>query len=176
VATVPPAETVDELVAATAQVRASAPELRWSPPSLWHLTLAFLGTVPEAVMPELERRLARVAARHRPVTAAVARAGQFGQRVLWLGVVGELAPLATGVRRSVERAGVTGLDTRPWRAHLTLARVPDGTDTDLVPLVAALRRLDHPRWVVDEIALMRSESGPRPSYTTVAGWPLTGTH
>lgn len=171
-AAVPPNETLAALVAATAEVRASAPELRWAEPSQWHVTLVFLGSVPPSVVPELRHRLARVAARHRPVAAAVAGAGRFGDQVLWLRVTGDLRPLAAGVRRAAERSGVTGLDTRRWRAHLTLARTPKRVTADLAPLVTALGALPPTPWQVNEVVLMRSEPGPRPTYVTVNAWPL----
>ncbi|HEX5812494.1 MAG TPA: 2'-5' RNA ligase family protein, partial [Pseudonocardia sp.] len=58
VALVPAAAVLDELAAAVAPVRAAHPDLRWTPPAQWHLTLAFLGevdgdTVDEGVLPNL---------------------------------------------------------------------------------------------------------------------------
>jgi 2'-5' RNA ligase len=45
IALVPPAGAVEELVAATAELRAQAPGVRWVRPEQCHLTLAFLGEV-----------------------------------------------------------------------------------------------------------------------------------
>jgi 2'-5' RNA ligase len=75
-------------VAGTASER--WPELRWTAPELWHVTLAFLGEVPERVLPSLEIRLARAAGRHPPMTLRFAAAGAFPSagraNVLWLGL------------------------------------------------------------------------------------------
>lgn len=66
VAVWPPPGAVDELGRALVDVRAAVPQLRWTIPEQWHVTLAFLGEVADDRRPELERRLARVAARHPP--------------------------------------------------------------------------------------------------------------
>jgi 2'-5' RNA ligase len=195
VASVPPPDVVESLTAAVAPLRASAPTLRWSPPSRWHVTVAFLGPVPEHCRPELDRRLGRVAARHGRVCLSIAGGGRFGQRVLVAKISGELGPLAVGVRRAALRAGVTGLDTRPFQAHLTLARVPEGQHADPRTLAAALDVADCPSWTAEEIILFCSVTrsgngegrshpsapgpaavaeGPHVDYRALAAWPLTG--
>jgi 2'-5' RNA ligase len=83
VALIPPAGALAELADAVAPVRASHPDLRWTPAAQWHLTLAFLGEVDDGVLPDLTRRLARAARRHPPVQLALAGGGRFGDRVLW---------------------------------------------------------------------------------------------
>jgi len=87
VALIPPPAAVAELHDAIAPLRAAQPDLRWTPPEQWHLTLAFLGDVDEAVLPELTERLARAARRHPPLELAFAGGGRFGDRVLWTRVV-----------------------------------------------------------------------------------------
>jgi 2'-5' RNA ligase len=195
VAVTPPADVVEPLVAAVARGRAVVPGLRWVDPERIHLTLAFLGPVDDETRVDLAERLARVARRHPPVAAALAAPGRFGDRVLWAGVAGELGPLAAGVRRAASRAGIEGLDTRPLRAHLTLARARDdrgagGTGqgerapghqlaevretAGLRPALAAVGQLPEVAWTVDRIDLMSSVLGPRPRYTVEASWPLAG--
>jgi 2'-5' RNA ligase len=202
VAVTPPADVVEPLVAAVARGRAVAPGLRWVDPERIHLTLVFLGSVDDETRADLVERLARVARRHPPVAAALAAPGRFGDRVLWAGVAGELAPLAAGVRRAASRAGIEGLDTRPLRAHLTLARARDDhgaggragatghgeralghqpagaraarETAGLRPALAALGQLPEVAWTVDRIDLMSSVLGPRPRYTVEASWPLAG--
>ena len=88
VALTPPPAALDELAAAVAPLRAAHPDLRWAPPAQWHLTLAFLGEIDEAVLPELTARLARAARRFTPLSLALAGGGRFGDRVLWTRVHG----------------------------------------------------------------------------------------
>jgi 2'-5' RNA ligase len=100
VALIPPAGALSELDDAVAPLRAAHPDLRWTPPGQWHLTLAFLGDVDESVLPDLIERLARAARRHRPMELAFARGGRFGDRVLWTRVVD---PAEHANRRREER-------------------------------------------------------------------------
>ncbi|WP_083418175.1 RNA 2',3'-cyclic phosphodiesterase [Pseudofrankia sp. BMG5.36] len=192
VAVTPPAEVIEALVTAVGRARPAAPALRWVDVERIHLTLAFLGTVDDVLREDLSDRLGRVARRHPPVAVQLAGAGRFGHRVLWVGVTGELAPLAAGVRRAAAKAGVAGLDDRPLRAHLTLARARDdrrsgwedgpgragsgrGTSgVDLRPVLAALGELPALAWTVDRFDLMRSVLGRHPYYTVESTWPLDG--
>ena len=57
VAVTPPPEALDELRSATAAMRSAHPELRWSLPAQWHLTLAFLGEVDDDTRTDLSARL-----------------------------------------------------------------------------------------------------------------------
>ncbi len=90
VAIEPPASVLTELAAAIEPLQAAAPELRWTNRTAWHLTLAFLGDVDEAVLPELTARLERAARRHPPQLLAIEGAGAFPSpiraRVLWAGI------------------------------------------------------------------------------------------
>ncbi len=195
VAALPPATVIDALAAATARARGAAPELRWSRPVQWHVTLAFLGPVADERRVDLDDRLARVARRHDPIPVVTVGGGRFGDHVLWTGVRAvaggagglpgtvagadrALGALGTGVRRAAERAAATGADGRPLRAHLTLARVPAAVDRDLEPLVELLRADVAPLpWTVDRLVLMRSVDGPpgsSPIYQEQASWQLTG--
>ena len=128
VALVPPAAVLDELAAAVAPVRAARPDLRWTPPAQWHLTLAFLGEIDgdaldEGVLPNLTERLARAARRHPPLELALGGSGRFGDRVLWTRVDPANGPraLAASVGAAARRCGIP-VDDRPHRPHLTLAR------------------------------------------------------
>ncbi|TCJ35474.1 RNA 2',3'-cyclic phosphodiesterase [Parafrankia sp. BMG5.11] len=179
VALLPPAEVVRELATtvseATAAVGAGVPRLRWTDPSRWHVTLAFLGPVEPGTRPALAERLGRVAHRHGPAELRLDGAGRFGHRVLWVRVAGDLGPLAAGVRRAAVRAGADGGDDRPLRAHLTLARVPEGTAADLRPLVRALGEIMKPSaWTARTLTLMSSVGGPSPVYSVEGEWDLSG--
>jgi 2'-5' RNA ligase len=178
VALTPPAEVIEELRERTCELRELAPDLRWSRPEQWHLTLAFLGEVPETSMDELTTRLGRAAGRHPSLSLAFTGGGRFGSRVLWTKVQGDragLCRLADSVRAGARRTGLA-VEDRPYRPHLTLARA-DGSP-DLRPLVIELGSYEGRRWVADRMHLMRSRLGAGPGGTalheSVAGWPLTG--
>lgn len=178
VAVWPPPGVVDELRAALAEVSAAARQLRWTLPQQWHLTLAFLGEVADDRRPDLERRLARVAARHHPVALRLSGAGQFGDRVLVAKLAGDLPAikrLAASAGAAARRAGIPVPD-RPYRPHLTLARTGTAGAGELRPLAAQLAAFDSAPWTATELDLVHSRLGRGPGrraeYQTVASWPL----
>jgi 2'-5' RNA ligase len=169
---------LEELLAATAQLRAAHPELRWTSPEQWHLTLAFLGEVDDRAREDVSRRLARSATRHAPLTLSFGAAGRFSDRVLWSRVHGDvdlLRRLAASVQAAARRAKVP-VEDRPYRPHLTLARTRE--PADLRPLVEALSSFAGREWPAAEMHLVRSHLGAGPGrtarYETVTTWPLTG--
>lgn len=178
VALTPPSEVVEELLAGTTALREMVPQLRWTPPEQWHVTLAFLGEVDEPVLASLTDRLARAAKRHPPLTLSFGGGGRFGQRVLWTRVNGDrhgLRRLADSARAAARRSGVP-MQQRPYRPHLTLARASDGAD--LPPLVERLTDYEGRPWVADRLNLVRSSLGAGPGgcalHEPIAGWPLGG--
>lgn len=61
VALSPPPDVVDELRERVSTLRELEPDVRWSRPEQWHLTLAFLGEVGDESRDELSRRLGKAA-------------------------------------------------------------------------------------------------------------------
>jgi len=159
----PPDPVVSHADAALAPVRSAHPDLRWVPAQRWHLTLAFYGEVPDenvdGTVAMVERRL-----RGRPACELAFRgAGQFARRALWLGVTGEVAVLRATAR------SVT-FERRPYRPHLTVARLRGGVDA--APAAARLDSYDGPVWVADTVHLVRSRLGPSPTYDDIATFAL----
>lgn len=137
-------------------------------PDQWHLTLQFLGDVPESRLPALFD------------AGAVASAGAAGcdlefehleywkrPEVLCL-VAGSipvaLESLVLALRRELARRGFEA-ESRPFKAHVTLARKVRRPP----PLVPA----EPLRWAVRSLSLVQSvteRSGSR--YVELASWPL----
>jgi 2'-5' RNA ligase len=145
-------------------------------PEQWHLTVAFLGEVPDGRLEAVSAAVATGAAAGRAGTLAVSGGGQFGDAVLWAGLSGDVEALtetAGAVAREVTKAGVT-LERRPYRPHLTLARPRNRVSRE--ELEADLQKLaayTGPEWLADRIFLVRTErSGQQTRYDTLAGWPL----
>jgi len=178
VALTPPDVVAEELAARVVPLRKLAPELRWSRPEQWHLTLAFLGEVRDAARNDMVSRLERAARRHPPLPLSFAGGGRFGSRVLWAGVRGDrkaLRRLAESVRAAARRAHLP-VEERPYRPHLTLARA---ADVELRPLVKRLASFEGQEWVAEELHLVRSHLGAGPGgtalYEPLASWPLGAT-
>ncbi|MFE2413385.1 RNA 2',3'-cyclic phosphodiesterase [Kitasatospora sp. NPDC059408] len=187
VAVLPPVEALQGLSDAVAPVRGlpGADRLRWTTVEGWHLTLAFLGQVPEDRLPELETALAAVAEAHPAHRLRLAGAGRFGDRVLWAGVEGQawaLRRLAEAVNEAT--ADVTGeVDAFAFHPHLTLGRAGSSRGhrravqrvaaAELEGLAAALADYRGPEWEAAELRLMKSDlDGGFAHYETVRAWPL----
>lgn len=177
VAVTPPGEVIEELRIVTAGLHELAPDLRWTPPEQWHVTLVFLGAVGDDVVDGLARRLNRAAARHPPLSLSLGSGGRFGHRVLWTGVHGD----RDGLRRLADSAGAAArrsrlpVEHRPYRPHLTLARAD--ASADLRPLVERLAPWQGLPWVARRLHLVRSRLGAGPGgsalHEPIASWPMT---
>jgi 2'-5' RNA ligase len=151
------------------------PALRWVPADRLHVTVAFYGDVPVARLDELTVRLRRAVSRARlpgPPRLRLAGAGRFGHRVLHIGLHGEvdaLPRLASLAAAAGRRVGA-GVDSRGFTAHVTVARARG--QVDLRSYVAALASYEGPWWQAQELTLLRSRTGPDPSYHPLASWQL----
>jgi 2'-5' RNA ligase len=167
VALTPPATVLADVDAALGPARTLQPDLRWIPVERWHLTLAFYGEVPDeslaGVVAMVERKLSR-----RPLSGPVelrfSGSGQFSRRALWVGVDGDVDGL-----RALAKSVNT--DRRPYRAHLTVARLRGGQDATRAAEV--LSSYAGPLWTADAVHLVRSFLGPKPRYEIVGSWPVT---
>jgi len=131
-----------------------------------HLTLLFLGNVPESELPRLCAAAALIAAP--PFAVVLDRLERWrGGLLCATGTAGpEVLALQQQLVRGVQDAGFT-VDTRPFRAHATLAR-------DLPP---AAGRVDEPiepvRLPVGSFCLMESrEQADGGRYSVLAQWRL----
>jgi 2'-5' RNA ligase len=188
VAIYPPRPAVDDLTAEVARLRtgiaaAAGTNVRLADPANAHLTLAFLGDVPDDRLVDVESALGLAAQRFREGRASSPRlrlggGGSFGRgrfTVLWVdarGDVDALATLARLIRSGLRRARLPH-DEKPFRAHLTIARPGDRIPrTEVLADREALHDYLGPEWPADELVLVRSHPGPRPTYDRLATWPL----
>lgn len=182
-ALIPPPEAISDLERFLASRRALGEDLRWSPAEQWHLTLAFVASVPADRVDDFVTALDRTAAPSPPLDLAVGGAGAFPRtdraRVVWAGLTGDtdgLAELAWACRGA---AAELGLDVAagPFHPHLTLARARRHA-VGVGPLVDALSAYDGPPWTATELVLVQSQlgkgEGGRARHVAVATLPLRG--
>ena len=118
-------ERITEFVS---QIRPTLPNARWSRPEGMHITLKFLGRVPDEKRSEIEAKLSGISAPHFRIS--VSDAGVFpnekSPRVLWVGVGArpDLAKLADQVDAALSPLGFER-EKRAFTPHVTLARFKD---------------------------------------------------
>ena|SRR6478735_7084609 len=180
VAVVPPDEVLDDLDAHLEPRRDAGADLRWTDRHQWHVTLAFLGDVPERRLDDLTEALSRSVAKRSPLVLRLSGAGAFpspyAARVLWAGVEqvrGDLAAVAHGIRSSASSVGASP-DGARFHPHLTLGRF--GRPTEATRWIRSLQGLEGPAWVAPGAALVESHLGQgrgrRPRHEVVADLPF----
>jgi 2'-5' RNA ligase len=156
VAAWPTAEVIQELAAIP---QPTEPGVRWIPRQNWHITLRYIGDAdPDEVAARLtDTGLPRVAAVVGPAVEPL------GRRQIVIPVEG-IDALADAVRSAT--AGIGEIDRRPFRGHLTLARLA----VDAPPSMIGTRV--ESEFEITEIALVASDRRPDGSaYTTLARFP-----
>ncbi|MGW5731620.1 MULTISPECIES: RNA 2',3'-cyclic phosphodiesterase [Streptomyces] len=175
IALAPPDDAKQELEQALGPAYRTHPRMRWNRIEDWHITLAFLGEVPAAVVPLLRTPLARLAAARKPLDLALSGGGHFDERVLWSGVDGdleELGLLAGEVRAVADDCGAPHVG-RPFRPHLTLARARRDTPACAVRAAAGLAGFTGRSWRAERLHLVASNFGRGPGpihYRDVGVW------
>lgn len=107
-------------------VRGDLQGLRFTDPGGWHVTLAFLGELPDERVPDVVDAVrVAIAEAGVPRQLEVRGAGSFGDSVLWCGVIDEPDGILSRCADAVQRGcAERGLDVarRPLTPHITIAR------------------------------------------------------
>jgi 2'-5' RNA ligase len=152
------------LAAVARELARGATGLSWVKPENVHVTVRFLGDLDDAGVARVRASVRRSAA---PLRAPVARLGRLGAfprperpRVVWVGLSeGEegMKAVAAAVDRGLEEDGF-GRAEKPFRAHLTLARVREGAKG--VPLLSTPLPEPPPAEPLRRLAVMKSDLHP----------------
>lgn len=165
---------------ATAAVREAAPDVSWTTEPHLHLTLKFLGDVPEHAVDPLHDALHDVASTHRVSKLELGGLGAFpnlrAPRVVWLGVEpdGRLELLQHDIESACAVLGYE-VEGRPFRPHITLGRVRKPLSRDAARTLAATARHVTYTSTVEPatVDLMQSQLTPAgPRYSVVAALPF----
>jgi 2'-5' RNA ligase len=196
VAVYPPPAVLADFMSHVSRLCCGAPQppggsLRLVPPERVHLTLVFIGDVPDERLPVVEaavaagaRRWASAGAERRRDTPRkvpklrIGGGGRFGRgkfTIVWAGVRGDttaLGDLVDDVRRELRSAKVP-FDVKAHRPHVTVARPGDRlADERVADDLAALGAYEGPEWPVESIELVRSNQGPNITYDRLSSFPL----
>lgn len=112
-----------------AELRKARADVKWVRPEGVHLTLKFLGDVAETTIADMVPALAETIQVHAALSLRLQGLGTFpgpgNPRVVWLGLAGDLKPLAN-LQKDVETIAALydfPPENRPFKPHLTLGRV-----------------------------------------------------
>jgi len=158
------------------QSRIATDGLRLVKPELVHITIKFLGDVPEGNVGPVTEALGRV--RFAPFPVRVLGMGAFpgrAVRVVWLGLAGNFQELYLNVEQALKPLGFAP-EARGFSPHATLGRVarPDAEmNRRLCARIANFAALDLGSFTVDRFYLKKSTLTPGgPIYEDLAGFPL----
>lgn len=165
------------LEAASKALRTTRAEAKWTTPAQWHVTLKFLGDVPDAQLPAVVTAVRRAALQSIPVTVSLAGLGNFGgtsPRVLFARVddpTGGLVRIAAMLEREFVPIGFAP-ETHILQPHVTLGRVKHPQPSPA--LIQAVKSTPVAgEWRIEEIVLFSSVLTPSgPEYEAAARCPL----
>jgi len=174
---VPVADTVKAAIARLVEGTDIAREFKCPGAEKIHLTVRFFGGVPARQVPDLQARLTEVCHRFAPFKLRAEGLGQFGRRILWVGLRGDLDSLhQLASEVATQTAGFGGhTEERAFAPHITIGR-----RSGRLPQHGALAGLiDHHRatvfgaWSVERLELIRSVPAPHgATYSRLAEMPL----
>jgi len=148
------------------QLRAALPQARWTGSDGRHVTLKFLGEVPDGRLEEAIEILRSSLVRYQPVTTRLTDIGGFPSlrkaRVLWLGLDDHsrrLAHLAARMEKFFGRAGFHS-QSRKLRPHITLARLKSPAALDGLIEECGPYDFESEPFPITEVVLFRSNLGP----------------
>jgi RNA 2',3'-cyclic 3'-phosphodiesterase len=171
-----PDEIKKEMAKVQDELKRSGADAGWTRPEGIHLTLKFLGEVPEAKIEEIKKALVQAAETTSRFRLKIAGAGTFpnpkNPRVVWLGVSGDIDKLSA-LQGSVEKSMMAmGFDReeRAFSPHLTLARIkflrPQYSWQKAIDSIKDIRLAE---FDVDYVNLMKSDIKPSGAVYTEIG-------
>lgn len=153
--------------------------VRWVTREQMHLTLVFLGEVPDGRVSQVAEAVQRAAGRIEPFDLTIAGSGCFPPRgrvrVVWVGVEersGWLLRCQSACADELESVGFPK-ESRPYSPHLTLGRVRDDTTNGALRNDVDRLQVERAAQHVESVRLIQSVLTPHGArYSTVAQCPL----
>lgn len=147
-------------------LRPTGAEVNWVKPEHMHLTLKFLGDVPDTETPDICRVVKQVANQFEPFEIICRGAGAFppgrDPRTLWIGIedgLDELKQLQAALEAALQTQLGFGKEQRGFHPHLTIGRVKhasSATSAELSRLLEEHADFDADLAVVDELVTFAS--------------------
>jgi 2'-5' RNA ligase len=159
-----PVEIRNAFAAVQRKLEQSTNSARWVAAESIHITLKFIGEVPDRRVEDIHTAL--MALSWKPFTARIAGVGFFpgtrSPRVFWAGLEAPtMAGLAEELDFRMERIGFEKETRTFFRPHVTLARSKDTRlDASLVAAASEYREYEFGSFTVDRIFLFKSTLKP----------------
>ena len=177
-----PAARAEKLARLQSLIAPSLPGARWVTPQMFHLTLAFLGNVPDIELNPLCRAVTAAVRNLPSLTLSIWGLGVFPDaerpRVAWAGLKGDdlesLSALREVVVKAVSSVGYAPEDQR-FSPHITLGHIKVGRETagDHTPLLRHYERWPGGPLAIEEVVTYASQLTPEgPAYVALGRAPL----
>ncbi len=178
-----PRQMKDIVSAVSAEMRGLLPEARWVRVDHIHLTVVFLGEIPESSLKGIADVAKSVCDRYDCFQIALKGTGVFSglrnPRVLWVGLQGELERMGyfrNGLQKRLAPFGIKE-EKRKFRPHLTLCRFRKGAKggPPLAEILDGYRQVSSPFCRLKALSLFKSNLTPTGAiHTRLMTWPLAG--
>jgi 2'-5' RNA ligase len=179
-----PAEMRDSVSLLSSELKPLLPRARWVRAENIHLTIVFLGEVPESSIEGIAGVAKSVCDRYGAFDMALRGVGVFSgirnPRVLWIGLQTDLERISyfrNALQRELRPFGIQE-EKRSFRPHLTVCRFRKGAKggEPLAKIISEYKEFSASFCRVERLFLFKSELTPKGSiYTELAQWPLSGT-
>ncbi|MCP4749067.1 MAG: RNA 2',3'-cyclic phosphodiesterase [Desulfobacteraceae bacterium] len=177
-----PAVVVDSIKLLQGQLKARGLKLGWVKPYNAHLTLKFLGNIPEAKCSPVADAMHLAAGNFKPMDLTMQGMGVFPgirkPRVLWTGLGGQTALLKDFFCKLEDALSAYEFERekRPFKAHLTLARFKKKINSgDLLEAIQSVGSYEPIAFTARQIVLYKSDLLPTGArYTALYKAKLAG--
>lgn len=174
-----PEEIRREIAYIQEELKQAEADVKWVIPENIHLTLKFLGNVPDDKIEKIKTTLDIIATAHKKFETSLFKIGVFPKleypRVVWIGVDKNCAlieEIASKVEDKCESIGFPKED-RPFSAHLTIGRVRSPKNKGVLKEKMLSISVKPHSFIVDKLMLFQSTLTPKgPIYTTLHQFPL----
>jgi 2'-5' RNA ligase len=167
------------------KLRLADAEITWVRPQQMHLTLKFLGDIPDTETPDVCRVVSQVAADFEPFEIICRGAGAFPSnqqpRTLWIGVADggdELMRLQAAIDERLKAKLGYAKERRGFHPHLTIGRVKrvaPGGHRALADILAENAHFDADLAIIDEVVTFASFLGRQgPTHDALGRAELNG--
>lgn len=175
-------ETVRGLVLRhIARLQEAVPDAKasWSRDANLHLTLKFLGEIPQTSVSHISTAASRALVGLAPFSIRLEQTGAFPKqgrpRVLWIGINDLAGTLAELHARLEDESAIAGFarDDRPFHPHLTIARLRQPRHARTLAARHQQMELEPAEIAVSELLVIRSElSSAGSKHTVISRHPL----